>query len=96
MSSPLPGARLIMWCAQKPSDRPSSCLCITEKTSQGKPLTKHQLSPWFCETIIQAYVAAEKDLSHDVGTHSTRGVSSSAALFNGIAVEDIYAAALCP
>ncbi|KAK2828053.1 hypothetical protein Q5P01_019087 [Channa striata] len=61
--------------------------------SQGKPLTKQRLSHWLCDAITQAYVSAGKEPPQNMRAHSTRAVSSSTALFNGMSVDDICAAA---
>ncbi|KAK2812528.1 hypothetical protein Q5P01_000001 [Channa striata] len=57
--------------------------------SQGKPLTKQRLS----HAITQAYVSAGREPPQNMRAHSTRAVSSSTALFNGMSVDDICAAA---
>lgn len=59
----------------------------------GRPLSKQRLSHWLCEGIETAYEAAGRTMPHGVRAHSTRGVAASTALFRGIGVEDICAAA---
>ncbi|XP_059199216.1 uncharacterized protein LOC131979287 [Centropristis striata] len=60
---------------------------------RGKPITKQRLSHWVVEAIALAY--AGQGLQPPVGlrAHSTRGVATSWALFRGVSVQDICAAA---
>ena len=61
--------------------------------SLGQPLSVQRLSQWLCDAIAQAYVAAGAEPPANIKAHSTRGVSSSAALSAGMAVADICSAA---
>ena len=63
------------------------------KPRVGKPITKHRLSHWIVEAITLAY--SSKGLTAPAGlrAHSTRGMAASWALFKGVPMEQICAAA---
>ena len=60
---------------------------------RGKPLSKQRLSHWIVEAISIAYKSKGLALPAGVQAHSTRGMATSWALFRGVSVEDICAAA---
>ncbi|XP_047205458.1 uncharacterized protein LOC124857918 [Girardinichthys multiradiatus] len=60
---------------------------------KGKPLTKQRLSHWVVGAIIMAYESRGLAPPAGLRAHSTRGVASSWALFQGIPVEEICEAA---
>jgi len=59
----------------------------------GKALSKKRLAGWLREGIAHAYGQAGRACPAGVRAHSTRAVAVSTALFNGVSVEDINAAA---
>ena len=59
----------------------------------GKPITKQRLSHWIVEAIQLAYSTAGKQAPGRLRAHSTRGVAASWALFKGVSVQDLCAAA---
>ena len=61
--------------------------------SRGKALSEQRLSNWLTEGIRQAYVQAGKEPPHLIKAHSTRGVSTSTALFAGVPIGSILTAA---
>lgn len=60
---------------------------------KGKPITKQRLSHWIVEAITLAY--SSKGLESPVGlrAHSTRGMATSWALFKGVSIQKVCAAA---
>lgn len=60
---------------------------------RGKPLSKQRLSRWIVEAISIAYRSKGLQLPVGVRAHSTRGMATSWALFRGVPLEDICAAA---
>ncbi|XP_019905069.2 uncharacterized protein LOC105026845 [Esox lucius] len=71
---------------------PQLCVCHGGP-KVGQPLSKQRLSHWLCEAIDLAYSSRGVPTPIGFGAHSTRGVAASAALFKGVGVEDICAAA---
>ena len=63
------------------------------KQSLGLPLSAQRLSHWLCEAVAQAYLSSGVDPPESIRAHSTRGISSSTALHEGMTVEDICTAA---
>lgn len=61
--------------------------------AKGKALSKQRLSHWIVEAISLAYDSKGLPLPHGVRAHSTRGMATSWALFKGVSVSDICAAA---
>ena len=61
--------------------------------AKGKALSKQRLSHWIVEAISVAYSSRGPSLPQGVKAHSTRGMVASWALFKGISVSDICAAA---
>ncbi|XP_063350743.2 uncharacterized protein LOC134642723 [Pelmatolapia mariae] len=60
---------------------------------RGRALSKQRLSHWIIEAISLAYSTRGLALPHGVRAHSTRGMATSWALFKGVPVADICAAA---
>lgn len=61
--------------------------------NRGKALSDQRLSNWLTEGIRQAYLLAGKEPPSIIRAHSTRGVSTSTALFTGVPIESILTAA---
>ena len=61
--------------------------------ARGKALSKQRLSHWIVEAISLAYSSRGLPLPQGVRAHSTRGMATSWALFRGVSVTDICAAA---
>ena len=59
----------------------------------GKPLTKQRLSHWIVGAIAMAYNSKGQRAPVGLRAHSTRGMATSWALFQGVSVEEICAAA---
>lgn len=59
----------------------------------GKPVSSQRLSHWIVEAISLAYTCKGMAPPQGLTAHSTRGVTTSWALFRGISVQDICAAA---
>ncbi|KAK0143064.1 Sphingomyelin phosphodiesterase 4 [Merluccius polli] len=60
---------------------------------KGKPVTKQRLSHWVVEAIALAYTCQGLQPPVGLRAHSTRGLAASWALFRGVSVQDICAAA---
>ena len=60
---------------------------------RGKPLSRQRLSHWIVEAISLAYECRGLQPPHGLRAHSTRGMATSWALFRGVSVLDICAAA---
>ncbi|XP_029937836.1 uncharacterized protein LOC115380768 [Myripristis murdjan] len=60
---------------------------------KGKPITKQRLSHWVVEAIALAYTSQGLQPPTGLRAHSTRSLASSWALFRGVSVQDICAAA---
>lgn len=89
-----PVRALSRYVAQTQATRSSDQLFVCfANTVQGKPLSKPRLSHWIVEAISIAYKSKALDLHDGVHAHSTRGLTTSWVLFEGIPVEDICAAA---
>lgn len=74
--------------------RKSEQLFVSWGTSHlGKPLTKQRLSHWIVEAISLAYDSKGLQPPSGLRAHSTRGIATSWALFRGVSMEDICAAA---
>ncbi|XP_076128603.1 uncharacterized protein LOC143109685 [Alosa pseudoharengus] len=61
--------------------------------SRGKALSKSRLAHWIVEAIEMAYRSLKLEPPVGLRAHSTRGVSSSWALYKGVSVDDICRAA---
>lgn len=61
--------------------------------ARGKALSKQRLSHWIVEAISLAYGSRGLPLPHGVRAHSTRGMATSWALFKGVPISDVCAAA---
>lgn len=59
----------------------------------GKPVSSQRLSHWIVEAISLAYACRGVQPPQGLRAHSTRGVPTSWALFRGISIEEICAAA---
>ncbi len=59
------------------------------KPRTGKPITKQRLSHWIVEAISLAYSSKGLVSPPGLRAHSTRGMSSSWALFKGVTKQDI-------
>ncbi|KAK5900670.1 hypothetical protein CgunFtcFv8_025612 [Champsocephalus gunnari] len=60
---------------------------------QGKPVTKQRLSHWIVEAIALAYTSQNLQAPSGLRAHWTRGLATSWALFKGVSIQDICAAA---
>lgn len=60
---------------------------------RGKPVTKQRLSHWVVESIALAYTCQGLLAPQGLRAHSTRGLAASWALFRGVSIQDICAAA---
>ena len=77
---------------------PRFCVCdqffvCFASLAKGKALLKQRLSHWIVEAISIAYNSRGLPLPQGVRAHSTRGMAASLALFKGVSVSDICAAA---
>lgn len=63
------------------------------KPRSGKPITKQRLSHWIVEAISLAYSSKGLTAPPGLRAHSTRGMSTSWALFKGVTIQDICDAA---
>ena len=68
-------------------------VCFGAGTRRGGPLSKQRLAHWIVDAIGVAYASSGKVPPEGVKAHSTRGVSTSWALFKGVSVEDMCSAA---
>ncbi|XP_073683991.1 uncharacterized protein [Garra rufa] len=74
--------------------RKSSQLFVSWANShKGKPISRQRLSHWVVEAIIVGYNSRGLEAPGGLKAHSTRGLSTSWALFKGVSVPDICAAA---
>ena len=62
-------------------------------TKPHKAISKQRLSHWIVEAIVLAYTRMGRDPPAGLRAHSTRGIATSWALFKGVSVQDICAAA---
>nr|XP_043888269.1 uncharacterized protein LOC122773567 [Solea senegalensis] len=62
-------------------------------THKGKPLSRQRLSHWIVEAISVAYSCKGLLPPQGLRAHSTRSIAASWALFRGVSVQDICAAA---
>ncbi|KAJ8333524.1 hypothetical protein SKAU_G00415320 [Synaphobranchus kaupii] len=62
-------------------------------THRGKPVSRQRLSHWLVEAISRAYEYRGLQVPDGLRAHSTRGMATSWALFRGVSVQDICAAA---
>ncbi|XP_034065716.1 uncharacterized protein LOC117542252, partial [Gymnodraco acuticeps] len=60
---------------------------------KGKPVTRQRLSHWIVEAIALAYTSQGLQAPTGLRAHSTRGLATSWALFKGVSIQDICAAA---
>lgn len=60
---------------------------------KGRPLSRQRLAHWIVEAIALAYSCKGSQAPPGLRAHSTRGVATSWALFRGVSVQDICAAA---
>ena len=60
---------------------------------KGKPLSRQRLSHWIVEAISLAYRGKGLQPPQGLRAHSTRGMATSWALFRGVSVQEICAAA---
>ncbi|XP_029975786.1 uncharacterized protein LOC115408980 [Salarias fasciatus] len=63
------------------------------KSRLGRPVSKQRLSHWIVWAIALAYNAKGLQPPEGLRAHSTRGLTTSWALFRGVSVEEICAAA---
>ena len=63
------------------------------KPHWGKPITKQRLSHWIVDAIALAYSSSGLQVPTGLRAHSTRGLATSWALFKGVSIQDICAAA---
>jgi hypothetical protein len=59
----------------------------------GNPISKQRLSHWLVEAISLAYESKGVQPPEGIRAHSTRGMAASWALFKGVSLQDICAAA---
>ena len=90
-----PVRSLLAYVAKTRSFRTSDQLwvCFGAGTRHGGPLSKTRLARWIVEAIRAAYASAGQLAPEGIRAHSTRGVAASWALFQGVSVEDMCAAA---
>lgn len=83
------------WCMDKTAGlRKLEQLFVSWGTSHlGKPLTKQHLSCWIVEAISLACESKGLQPPSGLRAYSTRGIATSWALFQGVSMEDICAAA---
>ncbi|XP_047229391.1 uncharacterized protein LOC124872980, partial [Girardinichthys multiradiatus] len=67
-------------------------VCIANP-ARGKALSRQRLSHWIVEAISLAYSNRGLPMPRGVRAHSTRGIATSWALFRGVPMSDICAAA---
>ena len=60
---------------------------------RGKPISRQRLSHWIVQAIVLAYNNRGLQAPEGLKAHSTRGMATSWALFRGVSVQDICAAA---
>ena len=60
---------------------------------KGKPISRQRLSHWVVEAIVLCYNSMNLEPPVGLRAHSTRGLSTSWALFKGISIQEICAAA---
>ncbi|KAL3979316.1 patched 2 [Sarotherodon galilaeus] len=60
---------------------------------KGRPVSRQRLAHWIVEAIALAYSCKGSQAPPGLRAHSTRGVATSWALFRGVSVQDICAAA---
>lgn len=63
------------------------------KPHLGKPVSKQRISHWIVEAIQLAYSSTGLPPPEGLRAHSTRGMATSWALFRGVSIEEICAAA---
>ena len=89
-----PVRALSLYVARTRSIRKSDQMFVSWATSHlGLPISVQRLSHWLVEAIGLAYKARSLPLPERLRAHSTRGLATSWALFRGISVQDICAAA---
>lgn len=59
--------------------------------AKGKPVSRPHLSHWVVETFVLCYNNVNIESTKELRTHSTRGISTSWALFKGISIQEICA-----
>ncbi|XP_043992826.1 uncharacterized protein LOC122842750 [Gambusia affinis] len=59
----------------------------------GKPVSKQRLSQWIVAAIALAYTSKGQQPPEGLRAHSTRGLTTSWALFRGVSIQEICAAA---
>ncbi|KAK5882516.1 hypothetical protein CesoFtcFv8_021095 [Champsocephalus esox] len=60
---------------------------------KGKPVTRQRLSHWTVEAIALAYTSQGLQAPTGLRAYSTHGLATSWALFKGVSIQDICAAA---
>ena len=68
-------------------------VCFAAGAKHGSALSRQRPSHWIVDAIALSYAAQGKTPPADIKAHSTRGSATSWALFKGILVEDMCAAA---
>ena len=63
------------------------------KPHVGKPVSKQRLSHWIVEAITLAYTSKGLQPPAGLRAHSTRGLATSWALFKGVPIQEVCAAA---
>lgn len=63
------------------------------KSHRGMSITKQCLSHWIVGAINMAYTSKGLQPLAELCAHSTRGIATSWALFNGVTIEEICTAA---
>ena len=63
------------------------------KPHVGKPVSKQRLSHWIVGAIALAYTSKGLQTPTGLRAHSTRGLATSWALFKGVSIQEVCAAA---
>ncbi|XP_049341328.1 uncharacterized protein LOC125805033 [Astyanax mexicanus] len=63
------------------------------KPYTGRAITKQRLSHWISEAIALAYTSKGLAVPPGIRAHSTRGIATSWAVFSGLSIQEVCAAA---
>ncbi|XP_052006407.1 uncharacterized protein LOC127660311 [Xyrauchen texanus] len=89
-----PVRTLYMYVQRTRTLRKSNQLFVSWADSfKGKPISRQRLSHWMVEAIVLCYNSMNMEPPVGLRAHSTRGMSTSWALFKGISIQEICAAA---
>nr|XP_055035574.1 uncharacterized protein LOC129423361 [Misgurnus anguillicaudatus] len=94
LNSLCPVRALRMYVSRTEGFRQSDQLFVSwAKPRSGQPITKQRLSHWIVDAISLAYSSKGLTAPSGLRAHSTRGMSTSWALFKGVTIQDICDAA---